>query len=67
MSKLKIFNVLWRRTLPENHLTIAVTHFNIPTTYTGLGRFEEAIASTERSIIKNTLPSNHLEVVDYKN
>jgi hypothetical protein len=52
--------------LPENHPTIAVTHFNIATTYTGLGRFDEAILSTERSIeqLLKTLPPDHPEVIE---
>ncbi|CAF3933768.1 unnamed protein product [Rotaria sp. Silwood2] len=52
--------------LPEYYSTIAVTHFNIATTYTGLGRFEEAIASTERSVeqLVKTLPSDHPEVIE---
>ncbi|CAF1687111.1 unnamed protein product, partial [Rotaria sp. Silwood1] len=52
--------------LPENHPTIAVTHFNIATTYTGLGRLDEAIVSTERSIeqLLKTLPPNHSEGIE---
>jgi tetratricopeptide (TPR) repeat protein len=36
--------------LRENHPRIGVTHFNIATRYTGLGRFEDAIFSTERFV-----------------